>query len=35
LLTSADIQIGAIVFSIAVLVSTWATRRLSALAGNA
>ena len=35
LLTSADIQIGAIVFSVAVLVSTWATRRLSALAGNA
>ncbi|MBO6784747.1 MAG: paraquat-inducible protein A [Alphaproteobacteria bacterium] len=34
LLSSADIQIGAIVFSVAVLVSTWATRRLSALAGN-
>ncbi|MGB0572212.1 MAG: paraquat-inducible protein A [Alphaproteobacteria bacterium] len=34
LLTSADIQIGAIVFSAAVLVSTWATRRLSMLAGN-
>jgi len=34
LLTSADIQIGAIVFSVAVLISTWATRRLSALAGN-
>ncbi len=34
LLTSADIQIGAIVFSIAVLVSTWATRRLSRLAEN-
>lgn len=34
LLSSADIQIGAIVFSIAVLVSTWATRRLSMLAGN-
>ena len=34
LLSSADIQIGAIFFSIAVLVSTWATRRLSALAGN-
>jgi paraquat-inducible protein A len=34
LLSSADIQIGAVVFSIAVLVSTWATRRLSILAGN-
>lgn len=34
LLSSADIQIGAIVFSVAVLVSTWATRRLSLLAGN-
>jgi paraquat-inducible protein A len=34
LLSSADIQIGAIVFSVAVLASTWATRRLSALAGN-
>lgn len=34
LLTSADIQIGAIVFSAAVLLSTWATRRLSVLAGN-
>ena len=34
LLSSADIQIGAIIFSVAVLVSTWATRRLSALAGN-
>ena len=34
LLSSADIQIGAIVFSVAVLVSTWATRRLSVLAGN-
>lgn len=34
LLTSADIQVGAIVFSVAVLVSTWATRRLSGLAGN-
>lgn len=34
LLTSADIQIGAIVFSGAVLVSTWATNRLSAMAGN-
>ena len=34
LLSSADIQIGAIVFSCAVLVSTWATRRLSGLAGN-
>jgi len=34
LLTSADIQIGAIIFSIAVLISTWATRRLSLLAGN-
>ena len=34
LLSSADIQIGAIVFSVAVLVSTWVTRRLSALAGN-
>lgn len=34
LLSSADIQIGAIIFSIAVLVSTWATRRLSTLAGN-
>lgn len=34
LLSSADIQIGAIVFSVAVLVSTWATRRLSMLAGN-
>ena len=34
LLSSADIQVGAIVFSVAVLVSTWATRRLSALAGN-
>lgn len=34
LLTSADIQIGAIVFSVSVLISTWATRRLSALAGN-
>ena len=34
LLTSADIQIGAIIFSVAVLISTWATRRLSALAGN-
>lgn len=34
LLSSADIQIGAIVFSVAVLVSTWATRRLSTLAGN-
>lgn len=34
LLSSADIQIGAIVFSVAVLVSTWATRRLSLLTGN-
>ena len=34
LLSSADIQIGAIVFSGAVLVSTWATKRLSELAGN-
>ena len=34
LLSSADIQIGAIVFSGAVLTSTWATRRLSALTGN-
>jgi paraquat-inducible protein A len=34
LLSSADIQVGAIVFSGAVLASTWATRRLSSLAGN-
>jgi paraquat-inducible protein A len=34
LLTSADIQVGAIVFSGAVLASTWATKRLSTLAGN-
>jgi paraquat-inducible protein A len=34
LLSSADIQIGAIVFSGAVLTSTWVTRRLSVLAGN-
>ncbi|NBP72227.1 MAG: hypothetical protein EBU57_03380 [Alphaproteobacteria bacterium] len=34
LLSSADIQIGAVAFSAAVLVSTWATRRLSLLAGN-
>lgn len=34
LLSSADIQVGAIVFSLAVLTSTWATRRLSVLTGN-
>jgi paraquat-inducible protein A len=34
LLSSADIRIGAVAFSAAVLVSTWATRRLSLLAGN-
>ncbi len=35
LLTSADIEVGAIVFSVAVLISTWAVRRLGRLAGNA
>lgn len=34
LLSSADIEVGAIVFSGAVLASTWATKRLSMLAGN-
>lgn len=32
LLTSADVGIGAIVFSVAVLLSTWAVRRLAQLA---
>jgi paraquat-inducible protein A len=34
LLSSADIGIGAIVFSLAVLLSTWAVRRLARLAEN-
>jgi paraquat-inducible protein A len=34
LLTSADIGLGAIVFSCAVLLSTWAVRRLGRLAGR-
>ena len=34
LLTSADVGIGAIVFSLAVLSSTWAVRRLAKLAGD-
>lgn len=34
LLSSADVQLGAVVFAVAVLASTWATRRLSRLAGN-
>ena len=34
LLSSADIQVGAIVFSGAVLASTWATKRLNTLIGN-
>jgi paraquat-inducible protein A len=34
LLSSADIKVGAIVFSGAVLSSTWAMKRLSMLAGN-
>ena len=34
LLTGADIRIGVIVFSASVLISTWAVRRLSLLAGK-
>lgn len=34
LLTGADIRVGAIIFSAAVLVSTWAVRRLSLLANK-
>lgn len=34
LLTGADIQVGAIVFSASVLLSTWAVRRLSLLASQ-
>ena len=35
LLTGADIRVGAIVFSVSVLISTWAVRRLSLLANAA
>lgn len=34
LLSSAEVQVGAILFAAAVLTSTWATRRLSRLAGR-
>ncbi len=33
-LSDADIRVGAIVFSVSVLISTWAVRRLSLLAGE-